>query len=273
MTYPILGVVVGIVYPDEEESQHKCGVEYEIRPLLNGLPHLKNVPVAQGFNYYGDGTEEILKVASKPADPSGTAFGSDGKLPPQRSDGDVVVIAFIQAMWTRPVIIGRWAHDRNPVRAKNPAKAATEIKQKNFTKGKTARTTITNGTKVMVDESGNVSIILGKHTDDDAVSDKKKLTVLKSDGTTPVFCINNTGGSWKIDFGAPDGEPLPLGGKLKTFLGKMITAWSEHTHDISGLKDSGTSGGSVTGTLGAADKVEDPDDWLSDWIKSTKVAP
>lgn len=288
LTFPIEAVVTRVIYPDEADSVRKRGMEYNLSTTFEGIPHLENVEIAQGFGFYGDGEEVVLQAATKPSDKkSKGTLGDESTLPYEETNGDRVLVAFIQATWTMPIIIARLAHQSNPMRSKTPEeKVVDKFKAKKFGGTKTGRTAVVNGTKVDLDDKGNLALTFGKHLTDSATGVKKKVTIFKDDCTTPVLTISNTGTTWKIDFGGDGtaaGQKLVLGDALQTFLTTQATRYGAHTHSYNEYqKDAkftapstsspGTNSPANTGTPSNS-FPSNHDTYLSNWITSVQDAP
>lgn len=282
--FPIEGVVIEAIPPTDERNNTKRGWEYTVAPKLEGIPYLEHVPAAMGFGYYGDGNEEVLQAAKRTADPANNgAVGKETQVSYEETDGDRVLVHFIQGVWTKPIIVARLGHQQNTVLSTTPALENAPTRMKATPEGRTRRTTVINGTLFDVDQDGNVTIVPGTPVDKDLTSkEKKKISIMKADGTTNVMELTFASGTWAINYGVGADQKMVLGDALTSYLNNLVSSinaeltkisvWGAQVNVLFGVA------GPITGTPPAtpyskSDAPSPTDAILSNWIKSKKAAP
>lgn len=252
----IEGVVVGIHYPSEDENRGKNEVEYDVDPTsVFGMGRIRNVTRADIAAGLDDGEDNILRCADGAV---GTAQWQSDTDPPQKggiagkkptprynSNGDRVVVGFINGNAYRPVILGVRRHfytRMHPV-----GEPLKDINGKALSQaGALLRRTRHRGTEMVIDEKGSVTVTFGKTPDNAGkdTDDKKTLTLNLGKLTLLIDNANDpTTFEVKIKDGASilklnkdsfnvghDGESMVLGEKLESLLNNFLTAYSTHTH-------------------------------------------
>lgn len=285
MFYPIECVVYEVIMPDSEQSRSKSCIEYNLAVLgVDGLNYLKNVPFPRGFNYYGDGDEHVLHPATKSSDPNSPGrIGDEQVTDYQNTDGDRVAVLFIQGSWTRPYITDVLPHPLNPVRSQTPGKAQAKLVGSSVQNGKTGRTVICNGTRIDIDEDGNIIIAPYTHSMDDTIGDKKKIQFVTADGTTNVLELTHVSGGWAVNFGQGADQVMVLGNALADFLTSFVNTFNTHTHPATLTVAGATTPppasvpvtGSATGSTSTPSSTvtHTPANYQSQWIKSKQAPP
>lgn len=108
---PAEGVVIAVRYKDDDRNRSKMYVEYDVRDLRTGqvYPNCRRLHQASGQD---DGDDNILRPAQKVDEPN-TGFQFDPMVAPlTQSDGDRVIIEFVNGAHHSPVIMGVLPHRR-----------------------------------------------------------------------------------------------------------------------------------------------------------------
>jgi hypothetical protein len=74
---------------------------------------------------------------------------------------------------------------------------------------------------------------------------KKRIQIVKSDGTTNVLELTNVDGGWAVNFGEGADQKVVLGDALASFLTDFFDDYKDHTHILA------TGDVKVTGTAAA----------------------
>jgi hypothetical protein len=193
MHYPLEGVVVRVHFPEDSSNRSKREVEYDIKPTLLTLGVLTNVPLATGVHGIVDAEEVLLKPA-RLVIPTGeyTASRSD----PSQTDGDRVLVQFINGSFLNPVITNVLTHhyqgrtgDDQAAKYKDKSEILIPSRSTGYefgdgSTGKTAADMVPtpdikrlkharlNGTNFAVDTKGSVFLNLKKHPETDSANKK-----------------------------------------------------------------------------------------------------
>lgn len=117
-TAPAECVVVAVRYIDDVRNRSKQYVEYDVRDLKTGQIY-PNCPVLMNGGGFEDGSEVILRAATKPLGNIGGSFTFDPRVDPVlESDGDRVMVSFVNAAHYSAVIVGVLPHVRSGYGAK-----------------------------------------------------------------------------------------------------------------------------------------------------------
>lgn len=171
---PVEGVVVGIHYPSDKTNLSKREIEYDVDPTsVPGMGRIHNAPRGQMSSGYEDGDQSPLRAASLCV--SGGSFNKDGgserPTPRYATDGDRVLVLFVNGNVHRPIIVAVLAHAA--------ATPHVDARGKDLPKdSKLFRYWRHKGTDCLVNERGDVLVDLAEHPDEDGgIKDKKKLEV------------------------------------------------------------------------------------------------
>jgi hypothetical protein len=247
--YLMEGVIVGIHYPSEPESKSRTELEYDVDPTsMHGLPRLYNVPRADLFGGLDDRDDSILRVAQWNADGKHPLIAdtTPGLAPTPRyeTDGDRVLIGFVNGNYTRPVIVGVLSHFHPRLDT-----LETDVSGNPLPKdGKRYRRVLHRGTELLLDEKGNLALTFAKLPDAKTgtlTTDQKKLTITIGDfvvvidntSSPTTLSIQNSNGDsllqvtgTSFEVGSSGLEPMVLGQTLTTFLNDVVTKFAAHTH-------------------------------------------
>lgn len=109
--YPIEATVVGIHYPQDKENLSGREIEYDVQPLLPNFGVITNVPVSFGVHGLVDDEVITLTPASQVILQDAQAAQSQGA--PTTTDGDRVLVQFINGNFASPIITGILTHRQN----------------------------------------------------------------------------------------------------------------------------------------------------------------
>lgn len=114
---PAEGVVIAVRYVDEDRNRSKQYVEYDVRDLRSGqiYTNCRRLSTVSGQD---DGEENILRAAQKLPETQGTFVFDPTVAPLTQSDGDRVILNFVNGAHHSPVIVGVIQHRRMAYGAK-----------------------------------------------------------------------------------------------------------------------------------------------------------
>lgn len=261
---PVEGVVVGIHYRDDKTNRSKKEIEYDVDVTsMFNLGRLFNVPRTDVMAGIDDGDDNVLRRANTTVgNDQWVADGGRGQrtkpTPRYASDGDRVIVQFINGNPHRPVITGVLTHFSS--RRKFEKLDGTALPKD----GSLIRRKRHRGTEMVMDEKGNVEVVFGKTPDEKGkdTDDKKKLTIIIGDFTVEidnsvsptvmhikgpdgdVFKLTKDG----LELGVSPSDHMALADKCKTEFDKVYTALSgviskhnSHVHKVTGIKTSGSA--------------------------------
>lgn len=248
-------------------------VEYDCDPLTPSVGRIKNAVRLEAMSGLDDGDENVLRVAQATAD--GSAWSKDGKQARSDSDGDRVLVQFINGSKDRPVIVGCMPRPGNRVQSNSPEDSAHQR----------TRTLKHRGTTVQIDGQGNLSVDISGNTDKKDPAPTTKTLTLTKGGATQIIKVTNT----TIEYGVGADQHVVLGEELMTRLDDLSTRLSDHiagyvAHTHIGNLGAPTSPPSDAVAQGiiktavdalktAFSLVVPANAMLSEWIKSKKQAP
>jgi len=245
MPYRLEGVVVGIHYPTDSTSVSKSDIEYDVDiTSATNLGRLYNVPRVDQSGGLDDGDDTVLRVAkttvgSAPFEAESTP--GKPRTPLAETDGDRVLVSFINGSIQRPVIDG-------VVRHRSSRRQFKDAEGKELPKdGKLFRRTTHRGTETVLDDNGNVIITLGKTPDikGNPTNEDKFVRINVGDfiitidnqtsPTTVSFRVKDGGTVLSFtpdtfDIGGPSAQPMALGPKVTAFIDEILTKLISHTH-------------------------------------------
>lgn len=207
----IEGVVVFAHYPDDSTNQSKVTMEYDVDPTsVYGMNRLRNVArgdVAAGID---DGEDNVLRVAVGTANGQTVVLdgGQNGRPTPRyETDGDRVIVGFINGSVSRPIILGVLPHFYPRMRERG--KPLKDVRGQPLPKGALFRRMRHRGTELVLDQKGNVTLVLGKTPDRNGkdTDDKKTLTLVLGDFTA---VIDNTTSPTTVKVTGPNGAVFKL---------------------------------------------------------------
>ena len=190
--FPVSATVVGIHYPydnDGKEVINHSGnqIEYDLACDYNPFGTLQNVPLAVGLHGATDDDEIILRVAKENTLNHTDTADAGSRL---GSDGDRVLVQFVNGSWSSPVITNilshpmrasenlvrkgsRYAGKLKPLTTKvgerhtfgDGTTGSTEADLEATLEGERFRHTRINGTHMAIDRNGDVFLNFEEHWD------------------------------------------------------------------------------------------------------------
>jgi hypothetical protein len=222
MHYPIEGTIVAVHLPVEQANRSKREVEYDVQPTLVNMGRILNVPLALGVHGIVDAEEVLLRPMSLVI-PSGQFDANTAN--PSTTDGDRVLVQFINGSFLTPVITHVLTHNFQGVSGSGQApqfhnKTEVLIKENvapgypfgdgsvgstaavmTPAPGKRLRHSKLNGTHLAVDTLGNVFVNFKEHPDANAglpAGAVKKKLVVQNEGIDLFRIEKTTSGSIQI---------------------------------------------------------------------------
>jgi hypothetical protein len=245
MPYRLEGVVVGIHYPTDATNKSKSDIEYDVDiTSATNLGRLYNVPRINQSGGLDDGDDTVLRVAKTTVGAAPFAAESTpGKprTPLAETDGDRVLVSFINGSIQRPVIDG-------VVRHRSSRRQFKDAEGKDLPKdGKLFRRTTHRGTEVVLDDNGSIVLTLGKTPDikGNPTNDEKfvrinigdLIIVIDNQSSPTTVSFRTKDGKTllafnhdKFEIGGPAGVAQALGPKVTAFFDEILTKLISHTH-------------------------------------------
>jgi hypothetical protein len=137
-------VVVAVRVPGDKDNRTGC-VEYDCDPLVPGFSRITDVRKLEAVNGLDDGDTNILRVGANTL--TGGPWAKDQTDARARSDGDRVIIAFLNGSKDQPIIVGCLPSEDARYDNLTPPTPVKRVRRKSH-----------RGTSVEIDESGNVKI-------------------------------------------------------------------------------------------------------------------
>lgn len=208
--YPMEGTVVAVHFPQDATNRSKNWVEYDVMPTMDGVGIIKNAGLALGVHGIVDDEDMILKPAALIVAQGGGEYSAASKGSGQDSDGDRVLVQFINGYATNPIITHVLTHgERNREDAlvsqytgkleiltpgpaagagyafNTPAAGATgvDLAPANGTRWRHHKI---NGTHLALDANGDLFVNFAAHPDDArelAEGAVKKKLLIQNEGT------------------------------------------------------------------------------------------
>lgn len=110
MHFPIEGTVVAVHFPQDPTNKSKTQIEYDVEPgvAARGIGRIKNAPLAFGLHGIDADQEYLLKPAAMVIPSGSMDLNTHG--PCTDTDGDRVVVQFLNGSASNPVITGILSH-------------------------------------------------------------------------------------------------------------------------------------------------------------------
>jgi len=222
--FPVAGVVVNIHYPKDSDNLSKRMIEYDVAPIMPGLGLIRNAPLAVGVNGMCD-DDDIVLVPADNRIPQEDANASVAQAPGFDTDGDQVLVQFVNGSFVSPVITHILPHsqrgredvpqryDSNTMEIITPGpkgstvgytlgsgsfgSTAADLKP---TSGARFRHARMNGTHLAVDANGDIFVDFEPHPVKNRnlpAFDVKKKIVIKNE-QSDIFRIERTSGGYTV---------------------------------------------------------------------------
>lgn len=207
--FPIEGTVVAVHFPEDDTNRSKRFVEYDVEPLIPDFGTIRNAPYVGDFSSLLDNEETLLRPAENYLTGKDDAVESDKVAGAVNTDGDRVLVQFINGTYYNPIITQVLPHgflsqnDFLPARLKDKSEilapgpqgsdgyqfgdgsddhTAADLKAAPGTRW---RHMVFNGTHVAIDANGDVLVNFKAHPDDDRGLQEgsvKKRIVIQNEG-------------------------------------------------------------------------------------------
>lgn len=208
--FPIEGTVIHVHFPQDESSLSKNWIEYDVVPTVAGLGVFRNVPLALGVQGLLDAEEVLLKPAALIVASTSEAYTEATYGAAQDTDGDRVLVQFINGSFVSPVITHVLTHGQRTRSDKIQSKYDGKLEVLTpgpagdagytFGAGGAGATAVDlaaavgtrfrhnkiNGTHLALDANGDVFVNFNPHPDDKrelATGAVKKKLVIQNEGT------------------------------------------------------------------------------------------
>lgn len=227
--YPIEGTVIRVHFPEDPTNIAKREILYDVEPAVGGAGTLERVPLALGLRGIVDDEDILLQPARLVVPGTGSGqFDVNTHGPASDTDGDRVVVQFINGSFNRPIITHILSHRQRGLDVSNPPKYTGKLERLTVgpagetgyvfgdgspgsseaflipQPGERFRHAKMNGTHLAVDSNGDVFVNFKEHPDPDKsipAGDVAKKFVVQVEGKDLLRVEREAGGNVKVTLG------------------------------------------------------------------------